>query len=301
LNGIRVDDSGEIHHGHAVAVKLVAGLLNTAFTVGTENLVEALESISSVDNEATEVTSGSELEQVKAVNIAGVDTGQVLGSALNLVVLITVDDKGTTGVGETRSSHLTSTATVMLQGGFSEGSGGTNSFERLKESLGSVNVEAVNNKGQFGDGVNVVSTGKHEGSASRGSQSGGNGVTLLVGVHLAVPLAPCAEGSEHATLTALITESSLSGTVSTGTTNTGNTGNSATSTPGFSGVLMTLGHNDTMGLTLVLGHVHVAELNDIVTDGSGEDIGHLNLSGDSAVFGVDGHERAGGHFVVLQI
>jgi hypothetical protein len=43
-----------------------------------------------------------------------------------------------------------------------------------------------------------------------------------------VPLAPDLGGSEHATGTALVTEGSLTGTVSTTTGDTGDTGNSTT-------------------------------------------------------------------------
>lgn len=57
--------------------------------------------------------------------------------------------------------------------------------------------------------------------------------SLLALVDLDVPLAPDLGGSEHATRSAHVTESSLTGTVSTTTRDTRNTGDSATCEVGF--------------------------------------------------------------------
>lgn len=53
-------------------------------------------------------------------------------------------------------------------------------------------------------------------------------IVLLAKVDLLVPLAPDLGRREHATGAALVTEGSLTGTVSTTTRDTGDTGNSAT-------------------------------------------------------------------------
>jgi hypothetical protein len=295
LDLVGVDNAGEVSDGHAGAVKLVAGLLDALLTVGTEDLVELGEGVLSVDHEATEVTSGSELEEVKAVHGAGVDTGKVASSALEEGVLVTVDNKGALGLGEARVAHLAKTGAHLLGAGVGEAGTSTDGGEGLEESVGGLDVEAVNNEGELGDGVALVSAGEHEGSASRGSQSRGDGVTLLVGVDLAVPLSPGADGSEHASLTAHVTEGGLSSAVGTGSTNTGNTGNSATGTPGFSGVLHTLVTADTVGLASVLVHVGMDKGDGVVTDGGGEDGGHLNLAGNGLFFGVNTHNGSGGH------
>jgi len=212
LNVVGVDDSGEIGAGHHVSIKLVARLLNTLLSVGTEDLVKALEGISGEDDESAEVTTRGELEEVESVHGAGVNTGQVAGGSLKVGVLVTVDNKGTSGHLEAGVSHLVEAGTGGLGGTDSlEIVTGTNLGEGSEEGLGGVNVEGVNNKGELGHVVNVMATGEDEGSNSRGSKSGGNGVSLLGLVDLSVPLSPGLEGGEHATLTAHVTESGLAG------------------------------------------------------------------------------------------
>lgn len=85
-----------------------------------------------------------------------------------------------------------------------------------QESLGAFNIEAVENKRKFGNILDVMATGEHEGCNGGGGESGCDGVALLVGVHLAVPLSPGPEGSEHSALTAHVTECSLSRAVGSG-------------------------------------------------------------------------------------
>lgn len=102
-------------------------------------------------------------------------------------------------------------------------------------------------------------------------------MSLLVDIDLSVPLSPHFEGSEHATLTAHVTESSLTGSGGTRATDSWDTCDGTTSSPGLSGVLLTSLVVDTMGLTSVLGHVGVNKLDGIVTDWCGEDGGHSNL------------------------
>jgi hypothetical protein len=87
--------------------------------------------------------------------------------------------------------------------------GGTRVLESLEESLGRVDVEAVNNQWKLWDFLNSVTTGHDEWCAGRGSQSGSNGVSLLVGVNFSVPSSPDLERGEHVTFTAHVTEGSL--------------------------------------------------------------------------------------------
>lgn len=54
-----------------------------------------------------------------------------------------------------------------------------------------------------------MSSGEHQGSDSGGSYSGGDGMSLLVGVDLFVPSSVGLERSEHSTLSAHVTEGSL--------------------------------------------------------------------------------------------
>jgi hypothetical protein len=206
---VRVDDSGEISACHHVTVELIARLLNTLNSVGSEDSVEGGEGILGEDNESADVTSGGELEKVESVDTAGVDSGQVTGGSLEEGVLVSVDNKGTLGNGEARVSHLVLASASLVASGVNEGGGGTDFVEDVEESLGGVNIEGVNNEGELGDGINVVTTGKNQRSAGGGSEGRGDGVSLLGGVDLSVPLSPGAEGGEHASLSAHVTESTL--------------------------------------------------------------------------------------------
>lgn len=129
-----------------------------------------------------------------------------------------------------------------------------------------------------------MSSSENEGSASGGSEASSDGVSLLVGVNLSVPFSPGSERSKHASLSAHVTESSLSSSGGTRSGNSGNTGDSASSTPRLSRVHVTLEVEDSMGLSSVLGHVGVAERDDIVTDGGAEDGRHSSGSRDGSLF-----------------
>jgi hypothetical protein len=82
------------------------------------------------------VTSWSELKKVKSVNAASVNTGQVAGSSLDLRVLITINNKGTSGNSEARVSHLILASTCLVASGVSQSCGSTNFVQYSKESLG---------------------------------------------------------------------------------------------------------------------------------------------------------------------
>jgi hypothetical protein len=121
-------------------------------------------------------------------------------------------------------------------------------------------------------------------------------VSVLVGVGLSVPSSPDLEGSEHVTLAAHVTESTLSGSRGTRATDSWDTGDSATSSPGLSGVLLASEVPDSMGLNSVLRDVGVHELDNIISDRSSEHSGHGELANNvGAVSSVDGHNWAGGH------
>ena len=217
LDLIGVDDSGEVSARHHVSAELEAGFGSGLLSVGAEKLVEGLESILGEDDESSEVTTRGELEEVKSVDVAGINTGEVAGGVLNETVLLTVDDQGTSAEAETGVSELT-LASAELLGGADAGevAGNTEVVEGLEELAGLLLVERVNNEGQLGHVLDSVTTGHHEGTAGSGGESGGNSVSLLVGVDLSLPLSPDLERGKHATLTAHVTESTLAGTVSTG-------------------------------------------------------------------------------------
>jgi hypothetical protein len=147
LNLIRVDDSGKISAGHHASVECVATLLDTSLSVGTEDFVQVLEGISSEDDESTEVTTWSKLQQVKSMNAAGVDTWEIACDSLDVGVLVTVDNEWTLSHLEAGVSHLVETGTGSLaKTNTLHVCSGTNVVETSKESLGGINVQGVNNK-----------------------------------------------------------------------------------------------------------------------------------------------------------
>ena len=99
-----------------------------------------------------------------------------------------------------------------------------------------------------------------------------------------MPTAPDLGRSEHATATAHVPESSLTGTVGTTTGDTGDTGHGASGTPGLGGGLVSglLGHG--VGLALVVGDLGVDEVDDVGSDGGFHNIGQC-----------DGGDGIGGH------
>jgi len=107
---------------------------------------------------------------------------------------------------------------------------------------------------------NLVTPGHNQRRDSRCSKGSSGGVAALVHVDLAMPFAPNFGGRKHASATTHVAEGSLTGTVGTTTAYTGDTRHGATSTPRFSGSLMTGIDIHTVCLPLVLRHVRVSEL-----------------------------------------
>lgn len=216
LDLIRVDDSSQIGAGHHGSVELISVLLNTLLSVGTEDLVESFKGVLSEDDETTEVTTRGELEEVESVHGAGINTGEVSGSLLDRWVLISIDDKRSLSHDKAGVSHLSGTASSGL--GFSDSVEillSTKFVQSLEQILGSLNVEGVENERKFGNIHNSVTSGKNKRGNSRSSQSRGDGVSLLVDIDSLVPLSPGLKRSEHSTLTAHVTEGSLSGSAGT--------------------------------------------------------------------------------------
>lgn len=59
--------------------------------MGSEKEVESSEGASGENNESSEVTTWSKLNDVKSINVASVNTWKVSGSSLNLGGIISVD------------------------------------------------------------------------------------------------------------------------------------------------------------------------------------------------------------------
>lgn len=291
LNLSRVDDTGDIRVGHDVGRKGVVLLEGRGLAVGTVDLVQKSESTLGPDDEATHVSTGSELQQVEGADVGELNTGDVAES-LDDTVVLGVDDEGTAALAVTTVTHLTDTSTELAGvGDLDDISVGVDGLEEGDGSLGlGQRLDTVsNNEGNLLDLLNSVTTGQDQGGEGRGSQSRGGSETLLVLVGLDVPLAPDLGRGEHATTTAHVTESGLARAVRTTSGDTGDTGNSATGTPGLGRGLVTSLLGDGVGLAVVLVHVLVDELDNIRADGGLEDSGeNLGADGLLARLGEDG-------------
>lgn len=257
LNFGGVDEAGQVSVSHQVGGQEVIPLESRGAGGGAVDLVESLEGRGGPDDEATEVATGGELEEVEGEDGRGLDTGDV-AEGLDEVLAVglgVVDNEGSAALAEATVTELTLTG-AHLAGllDLDEIGSGTDSLEEGDGGLGLVqglNSLGLNDEGNLGDVGDTVTAGEEQSGGSRSSQSGGGSETTvgagslvppfsrrsirrigfhipLANVDLLVPLAPDLGRGEHTTGTALVTEGSLTGTVSTTTGDTGDTGNSTT-------------------------------------------------------------------------
>jgi hypothetical protein len=152
---------------------------------GAVDLVEGLEGSGGPDDEATEVTTRGELEEVESGDGGGLDTGDVAesGDKLLAIDLGVVDDKRATSLAVTAATELTLTGTELLGAlDLLNILTGTNSLQETKSSGGlgngsSLEDGGVDNEGNLRDGVDLVATGLEQGNGSGGSQSRDDGVS----------------------------------------------------------------------------------------------------------------------------
>jgi hypothetical protein len=288
LNFIGVDDTGDVtngDHGSGERISLLDGTLGGSVS---EDGVKGLESLLSPDHETTNVTTGGKVKKVEALNGGKLNTGKVAESLLHGSTLL-VHDKRTTSHGESSVSHLTGTSSDVLGVlGLVAVIRGT---EGLEDSIGILSLGnsldlVGDDEGELKDVVNLVSTSHNEGREGRGSKGRGNSMTSLSQVIESVPSSPGLGGGKHTTLSALVSEGSLTRSGGSSTGNTRNTGNGTTSTPRLGRVLVTSILSDGISLSVVLGHVLVGNADHISSDGGSKngskgDLGYLGgLSSD---------------------
>lgn len=183
----------------------------------SENFIEFCECALSPDNKATEMSTRSELEEVEAGDVDELNSGEV-AECTDDTVVFGVNDERTAALPVTAVPQLTLTSAELAAGRDLEnvrvgtkGSKERNSFLGLLQALSS----RGNNKWDFLDFLNSVSTSKDESWESRSGKGRNNGEAALVLVDLDVPAAPDLGRSEHASTTAHVTERGLTGTVGT--------------------------------------------------------------------------------------
>jgi len=225
------------------------------------------------DDESTEVTSGSEGEEVEGTNVGSLDSGNVAES-LDETLVLSVDDEGTTSLTVLAVTGFSGTGANLLR---SDDLGDISvSLETLKGGDGLLGLldrldRGRDDEGDLGDTFDLVSTGEDERRNGGGGNSRNYGESTLVLVDLDVPLAPDLGRSEHASTSAHVTESGLSRSVSSSSSDTRDTGDSTTGTPRFSRGLVASVLSNGVRLTSVLGDRLVDLRDNIRTDGSGED------------------------------
>jgi len=273
LNFIRVDDTGNISVGHNGVGKSEVALNVRLLVQGSEDLVQLLESSLGPDDETSQMSSGSELEERKAINVGNVQSDNVAESVLDVLV-VGVDEERTTAESVTTVSHLTlSGADLLGLLGTGNIEIGVMASEDLDGILGLLDRldSGRENEGNLLELADSVSASNDESGDSRGSEGSADGQTTFVGVGHSVPLAPDLVGGEHTTSSAHVTEATLSRARSTSSSDTGNTCDGTTGSPRLGRGLLSGNGLNSIRLTLVLGNVLVNALNKINTDGRSED------------------------------
>ena len=283
LDGVGVDQTRDVAGGNDGSVEEAVLSAGAGSLGGAELLLEFDEGRAGVDDEASDLTSGSEVADIQTLNVEGGDTWDVSEGADEVSRLVIDDNEGT-------SSELVSSVSLLSVSG-SQSSGlnatldifvGTESLEDSNGvlGLGDLSGKIVEDERELRDLQDAMSSGQHQRGDGSGSDSAGQSVSSLAEVDLSVPSSPGLEGEGEATLTTHVSEGTLTGSVSSGSADSGHTGDGATSSPRFGRVLHTgLGINS-VGLTGVFGQVVVDKLNDIVSDGGIEDAGEANFRKD---------------------
>jgi len=114
LDGIGVDDLGNIGVGEGGSVQVVAALFLARESVRAEDLVKSSESGFTPDDESAEVTTGGELLKVKSMDVADFNTGDVSDGSDEGDVFIVVNEKRTSSEFVSLVSELALTSSDSL-------------------------------------------------------------------------------------------------------------------------------------------------------------------------------------------
>jgi hypothetical protein len=267
------DDASKIGVGHLGVRQSEARLFRFGL-VGTIDGIESSESIRSPDEESTEVSTRSESQQVEGFNIHEFNARDVTEGTEHIGFFL-VDDNGTQLLDISTVTEFTSAGSDVLRSdNLFDISINVELLEGFDGLLGLVDVSegfSSDDERNFIDLINSVTSGSDQSRDGRSSDSRADSISLHANVDLTVPSSPSSVGRVHVTATSHVTEGSLTRTVSTTTSNSGNTSNSTTSTPRFSRALVTSKIRDSIGLSVVLGHIGMDDVDEIRTDRSTED------------------------------
>lgn len=196
--------------------------------------VEGLDGRLGPDAESTEVTSRSQMSDVKSVDIQEVDSRNISDSSLEGLAVVITNDERTSSVLESSVSELSLTSSELL--GISdsqdilidvEGLEDLDSLLGLADSVDAV-LEDQRKLRNLGDSV---TSSENERGDSGGGNSGSQGVSSLLEVDLSVPSSPGSQWVSHSTSSAHVSVGTLSGSVGSGSSHSWHSGNGSTSTP----------------------------------------------------------------------
>lgn len=211
LDLVRVDDSRKIGTSHDISVEVVSVFLKRSVSCGSKNSVQGSESSLSENHESSEVTSWGQLEDVESVYVTGVNTWQVSGGELELVVGFIVDNEWTlfqdvfgisvfsfSGSGMSGSSDLSE---IIL---------GSEGLKSSKELLGVSVSKVVDDEWELWYILNLVTSSHHKRGNGGCCKCGSDGMSSLSDIDFSMPSSPNLERSEHSSFSAHVTESGLS-------------------------------------------------------------------------------------------
>ncbi len=135
----------------------------------------------------------------------------------------------------------------------------------------------VEDKWELRDLVDLVASGLDQWKDSSGSNSGGQGVSSHSQVDFSVPSSVGDDWEGHSSLSDHVTEGGLSVSAGTRAGDSWNSGDGSSGSPGFGRVSHTCVSVDSVGLSGVLGQVVVDVLDDVLSQGAGEDIWKFDL------------------------
>ena len=238
---VGLEQASEVGVGHLGSRKMESFLDCGGLGVGAEDGVELAESTLGPDDQTSNVSTRSKLQQVETVNGKSGDTRDVAEGLLDSSFGV-VDNEGSLLLLMTAVAGLSFTGTDVLgvvdlldvipdSDGLEEGNG----FLGLLESFDLV----ADDEWDLVQLVDNVSTGLDESGNGRSGDGGSSSVAALSNIDATVPAAPDLQGSEHVATTAHVTEGTLAGAVGSTTTDAGNTGNGTSSTPRFGRSLVT--------------------------------------------------------------
>jgi hypothetical protein len=179
-----VDETGEVGLGDDVGGEEEVALESRGLGGGAVDVIKGLESGGGPDDEAAEVTTRGELEEVKGGDGAGLDTGDVAetNDELLAVDLGVVDDQGATALAVAAATELALTGTELLGLlGLVDFGTGTNGAEQRDGGGGlghggGLEELGVDNERDLRDGHDLVTAGEEERGGSGGGEGGADSV-----------------------------------------------------------------------------------------------------------------------------